>query len=139
ALMSAIADVPLRQDLAVTGSVNQLGEGQAIGGVNEKVEGFFDVCAARGLTGEQGVIVPTANLTHLMLDARVVEACRHGRFHVYAVDCVDEGMELLTGLPMGDRDEAGAYPEGSINARVEESLRRLARLRRAFVRKEDDA
>src|SRR5690606_3763735 len=138
ALMSAIADVPLRQDLAVTGSVNQLGEVQAIGGVNEKVEGFFDVCAARGLTGSQGVIVPAANLTHLMLDARVVDACRDGRFHLYAVNDVDEGMELLTGLPMGERDDTGAYPDGSINARVEASLRRLARLRRAFVRKEED-
>jgi lon-related putative ATP-dependent protease len=138
ALMSAIADAPLRQDLAVTGSVNQLGEVQAIGGVNEKVEGFFDVCAARGLTGNQGVIVPAANLTHLMLDARVVDACRQGRFHLYAVNDVDEGMELLTGLPMGERDDAGAYAEGSINARVEASLQRLARLRRAFVRKEED-
>lgn len=137
ALLSAIAEVPLRQDLAVTGSVNQLGEVQAIGGVNEKVEGFFDVCAARGLTATQGVIVPAANLPHLMLDARVVDACREGAFHVYSVNSVDEGMELLTGLPMGDRRDDGSYPDGSVNARVEASLRRLARLRREFGRKEE--
>lgn len=138
ALLSAIADVPLRQDLAVTGSVNQLGEVQAIGGVNEKVEGFFDVCAARGLTGQQGVIVPSANLPHLMLDERVVEACRAGTFHLYAVDTVDQGMEVLTGLPMGQRDAAGSYPPGSINASVEARLEHLAELRRTFARKDDE-
>jgi lon-related putative ATP-dependent protease len=132
ALLSAIAELPLRQDLAVTGSVNQLGEVQAIGGVNEKIEGFFDLCAARGLTGEQGVLIPGTNLQHLMLDERVVSACRDGRFHVWAVDTVDQGMELLTGLPMGRRDESGAYPDGSVNARVEARLRHLADIRRSL-------
>jgi lon-related putative ATP-dependent protease len=139
ALLSAIAEVPLSQSLAVTGSVNQLGEVQAIGGVNEKIEGFFDLCAARGLTGEQGVLIPGTNLQHLMLDERVVSACREGRFHVWAVDTVDQGMELLTGLTMGHRDEHGAYPEGTVNARVEARLGHLAELRRSFRDRDGNA
>ncbi len=139
ALLSAIAETPLRQSLAVTGSVNQLGEIQAIGGVNEKIEGFFDLCDARGLSGEQGVVIPAANVQHLMLDARVVDACRAGRFHVWAVDTVEEGMELLTGLPMGRRDDEGLYPEGTVNARVEARLRHLAEVRRSFQAKEEEA
>ena len=135
ALLSAIAEAPLRQSLAVTGSVNQLGEIQAIGGVNEKIEGFFDLCDARGLSGEQGVLIPGTNVQHLMLDTRVVEACRQGRFHVWAVDTVDEGMELLTGLPMGRRGDDGRYPEGTVNARVEARLQHLAEIRRSFQAK----
>ena len=138
ALLSAIAEVPLKQSLAVTGSVNQLGEVQAIGGVNEKIEGFFDLCAARGLSGEQGVLIPGANLEHLMLDERVVSACREGRFHVWAVDTVDQGMELLTGHSMGVRDARGAYPEGTLNARVEDRLRHLAEVRRSFQKSGDE-
>ena len=138
ALLSAIAEVPLKQSLAVTGSVNQLGEVQAIGGVNEKIEGFFDLCAARGLSGEQGVLIPGANLQHLMLDDRVVSACREGRFHVWAVDTVDQGMELLTGHSMGVRDARGAYPEGTLNARVEDRLRHLAEVRRSFQKSGDE-
>src|SRR4029453_439694 len=95
ALMSALSDVPIRQSLAVTGSVNQLGEVQAIGGVNEKIEGFFDTCKVRGLTGEQGVLVPAANVQHLMLREDVVEAVRNGKFHIHAVATVDEGIEIL--------------------------------------------
>ena len=101
ALLSALAEVPLRQSLAVTGSVNQHGEVQAIGGVNEKIEGFFDICLARGLSGEQGVLIPAANVKHLMLRADVVDAVAAGSFHVYAVAHVDEGIVLLTGLPAG--------------------------------------
>ena len=97
ALLSALADVPLRQDLAVTGSVNQHGEVQAIGGVNEKIEGFFDVCRARGLTGTQGVLIPQANVQHLMLREDVIEACAAGRFAIYPIATVDEGIALLTG------------------------------------------
>ncbi len=139
ALLSAIAEVPLLQSLAVTGSVNQLGEVQAIGGVNEKIEGFFDLCDARGLTGEQGVLIPSSNLEHLMLDERVVDACRAGRFRIFAVDTIDQGMQLLTGLPMGERAADGSYPEGTVNARVERRLRHLADVRRSFQKPGDDA
>ncbi len=128
ALLSAVAEVPLRQSLAVTGSMNQHGRLQAIGGVNEKIEGFFDLCRARGLTGEQGVLIPLANVKHLMLRRDVVEAARAGRFHVYPIDDVDRGMEILTGLPAGERDQRGNYPEGSINHRVESRLARLVEI-----------
>lgn len=122
ALMSALAEVPLRQDLAVTGSVNQLGEVQAIGGVNDKIEGFFDICAARGLTGTQGVLIPAANVKHLMLRHDVVEAVAQGRFAVYPVRLVDEAIELLTGIPAGERGADGSYPAGTVNARIEARL-----------------
>jgi lon-related putative ATP-dependent protease len=126
ALLSAIAETPLRQSLAVTGSVNQHGRLQAIGGVNEKIEGFFDLCQARGLTGEQGVLVPVANVKHLMLRYDVVEAARAGRFRVVPIETVDQAMEILTGLPAGERDGRGSYPAGSVNRRVEMRLARLA-------------
>lgn len=132
-LLSALSDVPLRQDLAVTGSVNQHGEIQAIGGVNEKIEGFFDICNARGLTGTQGVLIPQANVQHLMLRKDVVEACADGRFAVYPVASVDEGIALLTGRSAGERGRDGAYPADSINARVEQQLREFAEIRRRFV------
>jgi predicted ATP-dependent protease len=131
ALLSAIANVPLRQSIAVTGSVNQHGEIQAIGAVNEKVEGFFDVCRARGLTGEHGVMIPAANVQHLMLRPDVVEAVRAGRFHVYAVKTVDEGVELLTGMAAGQRTAAGEFPDESFNRLVEERLVALADARQA--------
>jgi lon-related putative ATP-dependent protease len=130
ALLSALAEAPLRQDLAVTGSVNQHGEVQAIGGVNEKIEGFFDLCATRGLSGRQGVLIPAANVQHLMLRADVVEACAVSRFAIYAVRNIDEGIALLTGLDAGERDGAGAWPPGSVNARVEERMKRFAEARR---------
>jgi lon-related putative ATP-dependent protease len=130
ALLSAIADLPLRQDLAVTGSVNQMGQVQAIGGVNEKIEGFFDLCAARGLTGTQGVLIPAANVQHLMLRSDVIEACAANRFAVYPVSHVDEAIALLTGTPAGERGADGAFAPGSVNARVEERLRAFARVRR---------
>lgn len=132
ALLSALADVPIRQSLAVTGSINQLGRVQAVGGVNEKVEGFFDVCRARGLTGDQGVIVPRANVQHLMLREDVVEAAREKRFHVWAVDDVDQAIALLTGLPAGVPDARGRLPEGSVNKRVAARLAHLSELRQAF-------
>jgi len=126
ALLSAIAEMPLRQSLAVTGSVNQHGRLQAIGGVNEKIEGFFDLCQARGLTGEQGVLVPVANVKHLMLRNDVVEAARAGRFRIVPIETVDQAMEILTGFPAGERDARGSYPAGSVNRRVEMRLARLA-------------
>ncbi|MGC9398881.1 MAG: Lon protease family protein [Anaerolineae bacterium] len=129
ALLSSIANVPLKQSLAVTGSVNQHGQVQAIGGVNEKIEGFFDICKARGLTGDQGVLIPAANVKHLMLRQDVVEAVRNGDFHVYAISTVDEGLELLSGLPAGERDAEGNYPEGTFNYRVQRRVQELAERR----------
>ena len=118
ALISALADIPLKQNLAVTGSVDQRGRVQAIGGVNEKIEGFFDVCQARGLTGDQGVLIPASNIQHLMLREDVVAAAEAGSFHVYPVTTIDEGLELLTGRPAGERDEQGEFPLGSVNRAV---------------------
>ena len=133
ALLSALADAPLRQDLAVTGSINQRGQIQAIGGVNEKVEGFFDLCRARGLTGGQGVLIPASNAQHLMLHEDVVEACAEGKFAVYAIATADQGIALLTGMEAGVRGEDGAYPEGSVNRLVEERLIAFAEARKRFA------
>ena len=134
ALLSALADLPIKQSFAVTGSVNQRGDVQAIGGVNEKIEGFFDVCAKRGLTGEQGVLIPLANTKHLMLRHDIVDAVRAGKFRIFAVRTIDEGIELLTGVPAGGRDDTGAFPEGSVNRRVEDRLVALAKRRIAIGR-----
>jgi predicted ATP-dependent protease len=133
ALLSAIAEVPIKQSLAVTGSVNQHGQVQAIGGVNEKIEGFFDLCRARGLTGEQGVLIPTSNVKHLVLRQDVVDAVSGGQFHIYPVKFIDQGIEILTGRPAGERDEEGNYPEASINDLVERRLGELAEKRSDFT------
>ena len=133
ALLSALADVPLRQDLAVTGSVNQHGEIQAIGGVNEKIEGFFDICAKRGLTGTQGVLIPQANVQHLMLRKDVIDACAAGQFAVYPIVTINEGIALLSGLAAGERDACGLYLPDSVNRRVEDRLRAFASIRRSFA------
>lgn len=132
-LLSAISEVPLRQDVAVTGSVNQHGQVQPVGGVDEKVEGFFDVCRKVGLTGTQGVILPRANLDHLMLRQDVVDAVAAGRFHVWAVATVDEAVEVLTGLPAGARDADGRWDDGTFNDRVQARLTSFAEAARAFV------
>ena len=137
ALLSALAELPLRQDLAVTGSVNQHGQVQAIGGVNEKIEGFFDVCAARGLTGTQGVLIPHSNAQHLMLRADVVQACAAGRFAVYPIRTIDEGIRLLTSREAGERGADGNYPDGSVNRLVEDRLIGFARARQALGRAAD--
>lgn len=134
ALLSALAQAPLRQDLAVTGSVNQYGEVQAIGGVNEKIEGFYDICAARGLSGQQGVLIPRANVVHLMLREDVVQAVADGRFAVYAIDDADQAIELLTGVAAGEVDEQGVFPESSINRRVSDRLTELADIRHEFAK-----
>jgi lon-related putative ATP-dependent protease len=126
ALMSALSGVPIRQGLAVTGSVNQRGEVQAIGGANEKIEGFFDVCKARGLTGNQGVLIPASNTRHLMLREDVVEACRKGEFAIYAMESIDQGLEILTGVSAGEADDQGLYPEESINRLVADRLAQFA-------------
>ncbi len=133
ALLSAIAEVPIRQSLAVTGSVDQLGRVQAVGGVNQKIEGFFELCRARGLTGEEGVLVPAANVPHLVLRDEVVAAAAEGMFRIYPVDTIDEGIELLTGLPPGAADKDGRFPEGTFNARVAARLEALAARARAFA------
>lgn len=132
ALLSAIGEMPLRQDLAVTGSLNQHGDVQVIGGVNEKIEGFYDLCAARGLTGSQGVIIPVANVPNLMLRSDVVEAAEKGAFSIYAISHVDEGLSLLTGLPAGEPDEAGDYPDDTVAGRVTTRLRRFLARRREY-------
>ena len=132
ALMSALADAPIRQSFAVTGSVNQHGQTQPIGGVNEKIEGFFDVCRMRGLSGEQGVLIPAANVKHLMLRRDVIEAVRNGQFRIYPVNSIDEGIEILTGIPAGVRNADGVFPDGSINARVEVRLLTMSELARLY-------
>jgi predicted ATP-dependent protease len=132
ALLSALADVPLQQSIAVTGSVNQHGEVQAVGAINEKIEGFFDVCQARGLSGREGVLIPCTNTRHLMLRQDVVDAVAAARFHIYAVETVDQGLEILTGMPAGSRDAGGVFPEGSVNRRIEQRLVALAQQARAF-------
>ncbi|MDP6831702.1 MAG: AAA family ATPase [Alphaproteobacteria bacterium] len=133
-LLSALAELPINQGLAVTGSVNQHGEVQAIGGVNEKIEGFFDLCQARGLTGQQGVLIPKANVPHLMLNRGVVKAVRAGRFAVYAVASIDQGMELLTGRKAGRLGRNGRYPANSVNRLVQDRIHELADMRRRFAR-----
>ena len=137
-MLSALSELPLRQDLAVTGSVNQLGIVQAIGGVNEKIEGFFDICNARGLTGSQGVLIPDANVQHLMLRADVRDACAAGRFTIWPIRSIDEGIALLTGHPAGERGADGAWPEGSVNRLVEERLARFAKARKEAAGKSAD-
>jgi predicted ATP-dependent protease len=133
ALLSALAAVPIRQSLAITGSVNQYGRVQPIGGVNEKIEGFFDICKARGLDGEHGVIIPQSNVKHLMLREEVVTACAEGKFRVFAVEDVDQAIELLTGIPAGAPDAQGLVPEGSINYLVATQLAEMSALRQAFA------
>ncbi len=134
ALLSNLADVPIKQSLAITGSVNQHGHSQAIGGVNEKIEGFFDICVARGLTGEQGVLVPAANVKHLMLRHDVVAAAEAGKFRIHAIENVDQAVALLTGLPAGEANAKGEYPEGSINRKVAARLAELTEIRRSFAK-----
>ena len=125
-LLSSLASVPIHQGIAVTGSVNQLGEIQAIGGATYKIEGFFDVCKAKGLTGRQGVIIPRDNIRNLVLREDVIQAVRDGKFTVYAVDTVDQGIEILTGMPAGDPDASGRYPEGTLNHAISRNLEQMS-------------
>lgn len=125
ALLSALSSAPIRQGIAVTGSVNQHGQVQAIGGVNEKIEGFFDVCRARGLSGEQGVLIPASNVQNLMLRPDVIHAVREGRFRIWAIRTIDEGIEILTGVPAGERNARAKFPRDTINARVNARLQQL--------------
>jgi len=125
AILSALADVPIKQSIAVTGSVNQKGEVQAIGGVNEKIEGFYIVCKAKGLTGEQGVMIPASNVTNLMLKQEVVDAVQAGQFHIWSVASIEEGIEVLTGVEAG-KNEAGSFAPESVFARVDQRLAQMA-------------
>lgn len=133
ALLSALSGIPIHQRYAVTGSVNQRGEVQAIGGANEKIEGYFDICSARGLTGDQGVLIPASNVKHLMLRDDVVAAVEAGTFIIYPVETIDQGIEILTGVPAGEPDAEGHYPDGSVNAAVEAQLAAFAETARAFA------
>ncbi|MFW5747648.1 MAG: Lon protease family protein, partial [bacterium] len=131
-LLSSLSELPLRQDIAVTGSVNQRGQVQPIGGVNEKIEGFFEVCKLKGLTGDQGVMIPSRNVRHLMLNDEVVEAVEKGKFNIYAVDTVDEGIEILTGTAAGAKGDDGKYPEDSVYGRADRRLREMAEVLKDF-------
>jgi predicted ATP-dependent protease len=128
ALLSSLSGIPIRQGIAVTGSVNQHGEIQPIGGVNQKIEGFFDICKVRGLTGDQGVMIPARNVKNLMLRGDVIEAVTAGKFHIYAVSTIDEGVEILTGVQAGTRDENKQYPEETVNCRVERRLKEFSEI-----------
>ena len=138
ALLSALSGLPLRQEIAVTGSVNQHGVVQAIGGVNDKIEGYFDICVARGLSGHQGVMIPASNAQHLMLRADVIEACAAGKFAIFPIETIDQGIALLTGHPVGERGADGKYPEGSLNRSVVDRLEQFARARKELEPERDE-
>lgn len=138
ALLSALSEVPLRQGIAVTGSVNQLGKVQPIGGVNHKIEGFYAVCKAKGLNGEQGVVIPKTNERNLMLNDEVVQAVKDGKFRIWSVETIDEGIEILTGIPAGQADKNGKYPKGTINYLVDKRLRDMLKGLKKLSSREDD-
>jgi lon-related putative ATP-dependent protease len=132
AILSALSQLPIKQNLAVTGSVNQKGEVQAIGGVNEKIEGFFEVCKAKDFTGKQGVMIPESNVQNLMLKEEIVEAAKEGKFRIYPIKTIDEGIEVLTGVKAGERQKDGTFEEGTVNYRVDKRLRQMAEKLREF-------
>jgi len=137
ALLSSLSEVPLKQYIAVTGSVNQKGEVQAIGGINQKIEGFYDCCRKTGLTGHQGVMMPESNVKDLMLRKDVVKAVKEKKFHVYTVKSIDEGIEILTDKKAGERQSDGAFPKGTINYLVNEKLKELAEGLKKFGEEEE--
>jgi predicted ATP-dependent protease len=138
ALLSSLAATPISQAFAITGSINQHGQVQPIGGVNEKIEGFFDVCQSRGLTGNQGVIIPRSNQENLMLRHDVVQAVKSRQFRIYAVSTVNEALQLLTGIPAGEPLKKGGFQKNTVNGRVEARLIELSEIRREFVSKGDE-
>jgi predicted ATP-dependent protease len=138
ALLSSLSNIPLRQDIAVTGSVNQHGQIQPIGGVNEKIEGFFAVCRERGLTGKQGVMIPALNVPDLMLRPEVIEAVRRGEFHIYSIETVEQGIEVLSGVPAGTLADGGTWSEGSVYAQVDERLGGYAASLKRFAARGDE-
>ncbi len=135
AILSSLSEVPINQGIAITGSVNQKGQVQAIGGVNQKIEGFFDVCLSKGLTGKQGVMIPQSNVKNLMLKREVIDAVKEGKFHVYQVSTIEEGIEILTGHAAGKPDKDGIYPDDSVYGRVQQKLKKY--LERAFAIKKE--
>ena len=137
AILSGLSGLPLRQDIAVTGSVNQKGEIQPIGGVNEKIEGFFDICRTKGLNGKQGVMIPHININDLMLRKDVIEAVKEGKFHIYSIKSIDDGIEILTGMKAGKKKKDGTYEKGTVNYLVDERLRELAKKLREFGVREE--
>jgi len=130
ALLSALAETPLKQSLAITGSIDQLGKVQAVGGVNEKIEGFYDICSVKGLTGKQGVLIPAINIKNLMLREDIVEAAQQKQFFIYPIETIDDAMTILTGLEVGERDDQGHYPEGSVYFKVEDCLQKFTKVRK---------
>ncbi|MDH5715486.1 MAG: AAA family ATPase, partial [Candidatus Aminicenantes bacterium] len=137
AILSGLSALPLRQDIAVTGSVNQKGEIQPIGGVNEKIEGFFDICRAKGLNGKQGVMIPYININDLMLRKDVIEAVKNSKFHIYPIKSIDQGIEILTGVKAGGKKKDGTYEKGTVNYLVDERLKELAKKLREFGVREE--
>jgi predicted ATP-dependent protease len=137
ALLSSISGVPVRQSIACTGSVNQLGRVQAVGGVNDKIEGFYEVCRQRGFDGSQGVVIPRDNVKHLMLAEEIVDSVEKGEFSIFAAQHIDEAIEILTGENAGDRGSDDQFPEGSVNRKVEDQLIRYARKRKTFLEATD--
>ena len=138
ALVSSLSGVPIKQNLAVTGSINQHGRIQVVGGINEKIEGFYNVCKTRGLDGSHGVIIPGDNVKHLMLQEEVVEAVQKGLFRVFAVQNIDEAVTIMTGKEAGQRDKDGSFPRDSVNAKVEEQLISYATLRKQYTEKDEN-
>jgi ATP-dependent Lon protease len=138
AILSSLSKLPLRQDIAVTGSLNQKGEIQPIGGVNEKIEGFFDVCRSKGLTGTQGVMIPAQNVQNLMLRPDVVDAVKEGKFRILAIETIDEGIEILTGIPAGSRRAEGTFEEGTVHFLVDRELARLAKVAKDAAAEDKD-
>jgi predicted ATP-dependent protease len=136
AIISSLSGIPIKQSIAITGSVNQKGDIQPIGGVNEKIEGFYHICKANGLTGDQGVIIPHQNVRNLMLKKDVVEAIRKGEFHVYSVETVDQAIEILTGREAGERKTNGKFEKGSVNNAVDQRLLQLAEEYGKFARQQ---
>jgi predicted ATP-dependent protease len=128
-----LSGLPIKQSFAVTGSVNQKGEVQAIGGVNEKIEGFFEVCKAKGFTGKQAVMIPESNVQNLMLKEEVVDAVAQGKFHIYPVKTIDEGIEVLTGVKAGKRRKDGTFEEDTVNDKVDKRLRNMVEKLRQFA------
>jgi len=137
ALLSSLSEVPIKQNIAVTGSVNQKGEVQPIGGVNHKIEGFYECCKKAGITGQQGVMIPKSNVKDLMLRKNVVEAVKDGKFQIYAVSTINEGIEILTGKKAGEKKADGTYPKGTINALVNDKLKSLAEGLKKFGEEEE--
>ena len=138
ALLSSLSDLPINQEIAVTGSVNQKGEIQPIGGAIQKIEGFFEVCKAKGLTGNQGVVIPHQNVRHLMLKEEVVQAVRDGKFYIWPVKTIDEGIEILTGVPAGEKDASGRYPPDSVHGRANARLEEYARILKEYAAPEEE-